>query len=85
MRKYPKLIVKYPTDSLLEINKADTVLISSFSGVYSADNVSMLLERRVNDAFEGIAFYLSPGFDWVLGTDPVGDIILVPTKKGREG
>lgn len=43
--------------------------------------VKDMIKVRQGGEFKGKAYFLSSGFDWQLGEDSVGLIVLIPTKK----
>ena len=49
------------------------------------DGKKTYMAERRNGEFEGRAIYLdSVDYDWVLGRDSLGNVCLIPLKKGRE-
>ncbi|MDP2365102.1 MAG: hypothetical protein Q8M94_15205 [Ignavibacteria bacterium] len=52
-------------------------------GLFSASRVGggRLLETRTDGSFKYRAFWLSSGYDWIIGKDEQGHVILVPLSK----
>lgn len=75
--KHQKIRIK-ETDELTPI---DSYRLVRCSGGVFVNGESGVLESRDSGEFEGKGFYLGSGFDWIMGTDSEGLLVLVPLKK----
>jgi hypothetical protein len=40
-----------------------------------------MIQKRTNGEFKDRAFFLSANYDWVLGRDSIGELVLIPIAK----
>jgi hypothetical protein len=74
--KYPTLAIK--TDPSTIVSPDVLVKVPNFERV-AAENDRELISTRISGNFANKAFYLGQTFDWRLGLDSTGTLVLVPT------
>ena len=82
--KYGKLrLLDSDVKDCVEISKERCVeMKSTLSGMYPKRGLgSLITALQSRGRFAQHALYLSTDYDWHLGKDEVGELILVPTKK----
>jgi len=72
-----KLFIKAKEDLKIDRTK---LLVVPETNVNHQDGRTFI-QRRVNGQFIGKAFWLNSSFDWELGLDDEGEIVLVPIEK----
>lgn len=83
---------EYPSINLIKRNhvKEDSITVLEDDTVHIRDfgefrttlgGVKIAEVRRVSTKFSGKCIWLSYEYDWVLGRDDEGSLVLMPTKK----
>lgn len=76
---YKKLIMEpTETEESIIIDRSKTILMTE---PISEHRIDQRIQNRNYGNFKGRSYYLSPAFDWVIGKDSDGWIVLVPLRK----
>ena len=70
-----------PNDPMVDLAKCITV--SDDCGAVRSENHFILAEVRKGGNLAGKAIYLNTAYDWVLGTDAYGILVVVPQKRSK--
>jgi len=83
-----KLVIKKKEEGEVEEIPEDRlcwVKLKDHYRVLEINNEGVYMAERADGDFKDRAIYLHYNYDWVLGKDNMGNICLVPLKKGEEG
>jgi hypothetical protein len=80
MPKYPTVNIVDPTKESVMVDKNLLVDVTNPGGDHPAQPLTV--EARSRGEFGHRAYWLHQDYDWVLGKDALGEMILVPLKKG---
>jgi len=74
---------EYKSDDTVDRAKCLNINLepAEMRGGIPGDSYWMLVQRRDGGPLAGQAFYLNDNFDWILGLDEDGAIVLVPQTK----
>jgi len=80
--KYDKIVVVKKTERKPMFIEVDAERLIEVEGQgQSLQSGIRILEERAGGELAGKAFWLNPNYEWVLGEDEEGNIVLVPLRK----
>jgi len=76
--KYKKLQIKEADDVIPRGRLLDAAVVGDMF-----DEQIQQIQVRDDAEFAGVGFYLSGDFNWVIGEDSQGVLVLIPLEKGE--
>lgn len=71
----------YPVLTLIKTPETPKNIVSETDLAPIKKSLKGVVEPRRTGTFEGKAYWLSDEFDWQIGRDNTGELVLIPLKK----
>lgn len=79
-----RVVMKKEEEGVLDVDEERLVDTRKFDGkITSKGSMGFLITNRIGGSLQDNSFFLDRNYDWVLGKDNEGTVVLVPLKKEK--